>query len=353
MSSSNAIETDDDGAHVTTLEVSLDDAGTRLDAFIAAHTPLSRSRVQGLIEDARVTINDRAAGKGSEKLRGGEHIVLVEPAAVPVELIAEDIALEVLFEDAHLLVINKAAGMAVHPGAGIASGTVANAVLHRCPNVTIGGELRPGIVHRLDKDTSGVLVVCKTDAALQAMTKAFAERRIDKRYSAWCLGRPREDDVELITGHRRGGADRRRFTTKMPPPEESVTQTGATAVRRAHSRFHLFVSRDGASALDVELLTGRTHQIRAHLSDIGHALLQDELYGGGHADKRVRPGPVRDAVLLLKRQALHARTIAFEHPTRAGTQLRFEAPLPPDVARVDAAIRADPGADHGASGAAR
>lgn len=349
MSDAEAI--DDDGAQVTTLEVAVDDAGTRLDAFIAAHTPLSRSRVQALIDDGRVTLGGDRAAKASDKLRGGEHIVLVEPAAVPVELIAEDIALDVLFEDAHLLIINKAAGMAVHPGAGIASGTVANAVLHRCPGITIGGELRPGIVHRLDKDTSGVLVVCKNDVAMQTMTRAFAERLVDKRYAAFCLGRPRQDDFELITGHRRGGADRRRFTTKLPAPEESIAQSGSHAVRRAHTKVHLLESRDGASALDVEILTGRTHQIRAHLADIGHALLQDDLYGGGNADKRVKPGPVRDAVLQLKRQALHARMIAFEHPTKKGTQLRFEAPLPPDIARVETAIRNVSSGASGASGA--
>jgi 23S rRNA pseudouridine1911/1915/1917 synthase len=334
------IDAEDDGAHVTTLEASVDDAGTRLDAFIAAHTPLSRSRVQGLIDDARVTINHRPASKGSEKLRGGEVVVVVEPAPVPVHLVPEDLPLSVLFEDEHLLVIDKAAGMAVHPGAGIPAGTVANAVLHRCPGITIGGELRPGIVHRLDKDTSGVLVVCKSDASLQAMTKAFAERRVDKRYSAFCLGRPREDRFDLITGHRRGGTDRRRFTTKLPVPSDAE-QTGSSAIRRAHSRFTLLASRDGASALDVELLTGRTHQIRAHLSDIGHALLQDALYGGANAEKRIKAGAVRDAVLLLKRQALHARTIAFEHPIVAGTQLRFEAPLPEDLARLDRALRDD------------
>lgn len=333
------IDADEDGAHVTTLEVSLDDAGKRLDAFIAAHTTLSRSRAKQLIDDARVTVDHRGA-KGSEKLRGGEVVVVIEPAPAAAELVPQDIPLDVLFEDDHLLVINKRAGMAVHPGAGNPSGTVANAVLFRCPNVTIHGELRPGIVHRLDKDTSGVLVVCKSAGALSTLQKAFAERLVEKRYTAWCLGRPREDAFELITGHRRGGgagADRRRFTTKLPPPSAGEAAAGAT--RRAHTIFAVTASRDGASALDVELLTGRTHQIRAHLADIGHPLLQDDLYGGGNADKRIKPGPVREAVLMLKRQALHARVLAFVHPTAPGTQLRFEAPLPDDLARVDLALR--------------
>lgn len=326
---------DDDEDQVTSVAVAIEDAGARLDAFLARSMTLSRSRLQSLIAEGRVTVDERTA-KSSEKLRGGETLVIREPPPAPVALVPEDLPLVVIHEDAHLLVIDKAAGMAVHPGAGVPSGTVANAVLFRCPGISIGGELRPGIVHRLDKDTSGVLVVCKSDEAHQNLARAFAERRVDKRYAAWCLGIPREDVFELDTGHRRSDSDRRRFTTKLAAPPEDAT--GARrGVRRARTRVIVIASRDGASALEVELLTGRTHQIRAHLADIGHALLQDELYGGGRSDKRIKAGPVRDAVLALHRQALHARTIAFVHPV-LGTELRFEAPLPADVGRVDAAI---------------
>jgi 23S rRNA pseudouridine1911/1915/1917 synthase len=327
------VSPDDD---VTTLVVPIDDAGARLDAFLARAMTVSRSRLQSLIEHGRVTVDDRIA-KASERLRGGETLVVREPAAAPVALVPEDLPLSVIFEDAHLLILDKAAGMAVHPGAGVSSETVANAVLHRCRAISIGGELRPGIVHRLDKDTSGVLVVCKSDEAHQELARAFAERRVDKRYSAWCLGRPQKDEFDLDTGHRRSDADRRRFTTKLAPPADDAS--GARrGVRRAITHVAVMAARDGASALEVELRTGRTHQIRAHLADIGHALLQDELYGGGRSDKRIKAGPVRDAVLALRRQALHARTIAFAHPV-TGTALRFEAPLPADVARIDAAIR--------------
>jgi 23S rRNA pseudouridine1911/1915/1917 synthase len=319
---------------VTTLEVPLDAAGARLDAWLAQRMPLSRSRLRALIEEQHVTV--AGAGprlRGSDRLKGGERVVVREPPPAPVELVPQALPLSVVYEDEELLVIDKAAGMAVHPGAGVPDGTVANAVLHRCPQVTIGGELRPGIVHRLDKDTSGLLVVCKTDQAMQEMARAFAERRVDKRYTAMCLGRPRQERFELVTGHRRADSDRRRFTTRIPPP---VAEGGA--VRLAHSRFRLLVSAEGASVLEVELLTGRTHQIRAHLADIGHPLLQDALYGGGHAEKRLRPSPVREAVRGLRRQALHASSLAFRHPTR-GAPFQLAAPLPADLAAVEAAIR--------------
>jgi 23S rRNA pseudouridine1911/1915/1917 synthase len=304
-------------------------AGARIDAYLASVLPLSRSRIEQLIGDGRVTL-DGTAAKKSARLRGGEAVEVREPPPVSAELVAEDIPLDVLYEDNDLLVIDKAAGMAVHPGAGIASGTVANAVRARCPHVKIGGELRPGIVHRLDKDTSGVLVVCKNESSLDVMARAFAERRVQKRYRAWCLGDPsttRGSQFELRTGHRRAEGDRRRFTTRVPE----------TVGRVAHSRFVVRATRDGASALDVELLTGRTHQIRAHLADIGHPLLQDELYGGAHAERRLRLGPLRDAVAALTRQALHASQIAFEHP-RTQKEMHFEAPLPIDLARIDVAL---------------
>ena len=304
-------------------------AGSRVDAFLASVMPLSRSRIETLIADGRVTV-DGTHAKKSARLSGGEAIEVREPPALPAELIAEDLPLSVLYEDVDLLVIDKAAGMAVHPGAGITSGTVANAVKARCPSARIGGELRPGIVHRLDKDTSGVMVVCKTDLALATLARAFAERTVHKQYRAYCAGDPsksRGARFELVTGHRRADGDRRRFTTRLP----------ATVGRVAHSRFAVVATRDGASAVDVELLTGRTHQIRAHLADIGHALLQDELYGGAHAERRLRAGAVHDAVAALSRQALHAASIAFAHP-RSERALRFEAPLPPDLTRVDVAI---------------
>ena len=278
--------------------------------------------------------------KKSARLKGGERVVVREPEPVPVELVPDDLPLDVLYEDDAIVVIDKAAGMAVHPGAGVARGTVANAVRHRWPSLHIAGELRPGIVHRLDKDTSGVLVICKTDAALEALGKAFAERRVEKRYRAFCAGELPTGSFELVTGHRRADGDRRRFTTKLPPPAIAPAVAQRAVVRLAHSRFRVVGSRDGVSVVDVELLTGRTHQIRAHLADIGHPLVQDELYGGSGLEKRLRASPVRDAVLALKRHALHAASIAFAHPI-TGAPFAISAPLPPDLARLQNAVAGD------------
>ncbi|MBI1948293.1 MAG: RluA family pseudouridine synthase [Deltaproteobacteria bacterium] len=314
------------------MQVPASASGERLDAFVAHATTLSRSRGRQLIDDGSVTLDGKAA-RASVRLSGGETVVVRVPAPAPAALVPQDLPLAVLFEDDDVLVIDKPAGMAVHPGAGIADGTVANAVLFRCPGVSISGERRPGIVHRLDKDTTGVLVVAKHDGAQQALSRAFAERAVDKRYAAFCLGRLSSTSVEWITGHRRADGDRRRFTTRLPPP---VREGGA--VRRAHTVAHVLACAGGASALDVALLTGRTHQIRAHLADAGHPLLQDQLYGGGHIERRLPPGPVRDATARLHRQALHARRIEFPHP-RSGARVVVEAPLPPDLAVIDRAIR--------------
>ncbi len=325
-------EDDADEAAVTTVQVPATMNGERLDAFLATATALSRSRGRQLIDDGNVTLDGKQV-RGSTRLAGGETVVVRVPAAAPTELVPQDLPLAILHEDDDVLVIDKPAGMAVHPGAGIADGTVANAVLFRCPGVAISGERRPGIVHRLDKDTSGVLVVAKHDAAHQALSRAFAERRVDKRYAAFCLGRLSSTTVEWITGHKRAAGDRRRFTTRLPPPARE-----GGAVRRAHTIAHVLACAGGASALDVELLTGRTHQIRAHLADAGHPLLQDQLYGGGRADKRLPPGPVRDATLKLHRQALHARRLVFPHPM-SGARVDIEAPLPADLAAIDRAMR--------------
>jgi 23S rRNA pseudouridine1911/1915/1917 synthase len=311
-------------------------AGQRLDAWLAELSPeLSRSRLKSLIDEGRVLV-DGQPSRASRKIAGGELVVVDPPAASASALLAQELPLDVLYQDDRLIVVNKPAGLVVHPGAGNPSGTLANALRFLVPTAVVGGEERPGIVHRLDKDTSGVMVCALDDEAHRLLSAAFKAREVDKRYLAFCIGRPRKEDFELITGHRRHDRERRRFTTKLAPPEEE-----GRGLRRAASRYRLLRSLDGVAELEVELFTGRTHQIRAQLADIGHPLVKDELYGGGNADKRVAPGIVREAVTQLKRHGLHAWTLAFEHP---GTKqrLRFEAPLPEDLARLEAALLGTP-----------
>ena len=332
-------EHDDDGAPVT-LEVPFGDRGTRLDSWLTAHVDgASRSRLASLIDEGHVLVDDVAVGKASFKLRGGERVILHEPAPVPTTLVPQDVPLVVVYDDDDLCVIDKPPGLVVHPGAGHPDGTIANGLLFRFPQLSIGGERRPGIVHRLDKDTSGLLVVAKNDQAMRGLARLFHDREVDKRYLAMCLGTPTrtptstEASFELVTGHQRSHADRRRYSTKLPAPN-----VDGGPVRRAHSRFTVRETRDSVAVVDVELLTGRTHQIRAHLADLGHPLLQDTLYGGNHAEKRIKNGAVHDAVVRLKRHALHAASLRFEHP-RTGERLRFESPLPADLqAVVDAVL---------------
>lgn len=314
--------------------------GTRVDAYLVCELPeLSRSRLKNLIDDGHVRV-EGATTKSSRKLKGGEWIEVEVPPAPPSELIPQEMKLDILFEDEAVLVLNKPAGLVVHPGAGNPDQTLANALRARLPDVTIGGVMRPGIVHRLDKDTSGLMVVAKNDAAHQALTEAFKNREIDKGYLAFCLGRPRESVFERRTGHRRDDKNRKKFTTRLPPPEDS-----SAGVRLAHSQFRLRAHADGVGLLWVHLLTGRTHQIRAHLADIGHPLLQDALYGGAQAERRLREGPVREAVRLLSRHGLHAAYLSFSHPLTE-ERLEFDAPLPEDLSRIASLLQDDGAMEH-------
>jgi len=222
---------------------------------------------------------------------------------------AEDLELPVLYDDAHLLVIDKPAGIVVHPGAGVTRGTVVHGLLHQVRDLAgVGGELRPGIVHRLDKDTSGCLVVAKTELALRGLQAQFKSRAVEKRYRALVHGAP-PDERELDTLFGRHPVHRKRFSSKV--------RQG----RRAVTRFRVLARAPGAAWLEVELLTGRTHQIRAHLAEAGWPLFCDALYG------RRESGPVAE---VLRRQALHAFQLAFDHPM-TGARIACEAPLPADL----------------------
>jgi 23S rRNA pseudouridine1911/1915/1917 synthase len=281
--------------------------GQRLDRFLATADPsLSRARIQALIEAGQVTVDGAVAHKAL-KLRGGEALTWIVPPPVAAELVAEDLPISVVFEDKDLLVVDKAAGMVVHPGAGHAGGTLANAVLHQVKDLKgVGGALRPGLVHRIDKDTSGLLVIAKHDEALQKLQSAFKARDVEKIYLAIVAGQLKTHAGTFHTLYGRHPRQRQKFSSKV--------KTGKTAVTH-WKRLEQFQK---AASVEVVLETGRTHQIRVHFADAGHPLLGDAMYGGAKKGEGI-----------IERQALHAFRLAFPHP-RSGKRLSFEAKPPAD-----------------------
>jgi 23S rRNA pseudouridine1911/1915/1917 synthase len=298
-------------------------AGERLDAFLAGKDlPFSRSQLKRRIDEGEVTVNGDPA-KPARKLRAGDVVAFAPPPAVPVELGAEEIPLVVLHEDAHLIVVDKPAGMVVHPAAGNPSGTLVNALLAHCTDLAgIGGELRPGIVHRLDKDTSGVLVATKDDATHAALAALFKKKDLLRLYDAVVSPPPAKDAGTIRTLYGRHPTQRKRFTSRV--------ETGKTAV--THWRV---VERFGARAalLECRLETGRTHQIRVHMAESGHGVVGDRVYG-----RPPRDPLVRELGDQLGRQALHARVLAFRHPV-TGEMVDARAEMPADMRRLLAALR--------------
>ncbi len=284
-----------------------DQAGARIDHFLAAQVPtLSRSRLQALLREGHATLNG-ALVRPSVKLRAGDTVALLEPPPVASETTAQEIALEVLFEDDDLIVLNKAAGMVVHPAAGNWDGTIVNALLHHCTALSgIGGTQRPGIVHRLDKDTSGCLVAAKSDLAHQALARQFAGREVTKIYLALASGTFRRLSGEIDAPIARHPVHRKKMT---------VVKAGGRAARTG---YRVLGAYGGGTLVECTLHTGRTHQIRVHLKDLGHPLLGDEVYGKRGA---------------FPRQMLHAWRLGFAHP-RTGERMDFRAPVPPDFLAV-------------------
>jgi len=307
-------------------EFTVDSEGTgeRLDRWLASRVEdLSRSRLAALADEGRVAVDGRPA-RPALRLRAGQRVELAVPDPAPAEPQPEDLPLHVLHDDPDFLVVDKPAGMVVHPAAGVDSGTLVNALLHHVKDLGgIGGELRPGIVHRLDRDTSGAMVVAKNDFALVRLQEAFQSRTVEKRYTALVHGEPAASGVH-DTPFGRHPVDRVRMTGRLRP---------GPGVRRAVTRWTVEERvGGGASRLDVRLETGRTHQIRVHFSEAGHPLLGDETYGGTRRDRRA-PQAVREAAEALGRQALHARVLEFPHP-RGGAIVHVEAALPPDFVRA-------------------
>jgi 23S rRNA pseudouridine1911/1915/1917 synthase len=299
------------------------DAGTRLDRFIAAQCPeLSRTRVQEIIESGHVHLDGKPANKGSVHLRGSEKIIIKISERPAMVAEPEAIPLEVLYEDEDVIAINKPAGMTVHAGAGNPSGTLVNALLGRGLQLSKGGDpLRPGIVHRLDKETSGVILVAKNDAAHAKLGEAFQQRAVKKTYIALVQGilKEKTGSIELAVGrdpiHR----------TRMATPKKSWRGAAITNLRSARTDWRVLANVDSATLVEVQLHTGRTHQIRVHFSALKHPVVGDTLYG---ADANLRVG--KTTLPELERNFLHAVRLGFTQP-RTGAWLEIRAPLPGEL----------------------
>jgi 23S rRNA pseudouridine1911/1915/1917 synthase len=304
-----------------------DSAGQRLDAWLARRLPsLSRSRVQALIDEGHVRL-EGATARPSTRVRPGQVVRVRVPAPVPAQPQPEDIPIAVVHEDAHLVVVNKPAGLVVHPGAGTARGTLVNALLRHVRDLSgVGGVLRPGIVHRLDRGTSGLLVVAKDDETHRSLVRQFAGRTVEKEYAALVLGTPARPAGEIDAPIGRDPVHRQKMSVRAPRGREARTSW------RVEERF------DGAALLRVRIHTGRTHQIRVHLASIGHPVAGDPTYGGTRTPSSRRVA-AREALLSLERPALHAARLSFAHPA-SGARLAFEAPLPRDFEAVLERLRA-------------
>lgn len=300
---------------------------TRLDLFLSIEMKgESRAMVQRLIETGNVLVDGKQV-RTSLKLKGGEQIEVNIPPPLPATPLAESIPLEVLYEDSDLIVINKAAGMVVHPGAGNTSGTLVNALLAHCSDLAgIGGELRPGIVHRLDKGTSGVLVAAKHDRAHQALSEQFSVHTVKRIYQALIFGSPAEDTgkIEGIIG--RHPTERLRLSGKAKNGKHAVTRW---KVKERYGRVSL---------VELRLETGRTHQIRVHMTEAGFPLIGDPLYPDGGRCNNIPDTQLRGMINHLGRQALHARCLGFIHPM-SGEYMEFTAEAPNDLQELLAYLR--------------
>jgi 23S rRNA pseudouridine1911/1915/1917 synthase len=314
-----------------------DQAGQRLDRVLASLLPdLSRSRLEALIDQGAVTRGGATIKDANHRVKGGETYDIAMPEAVPATPRGQDIPLAVVYEDKDLIVIDKPAGLVVHPAAGNPDGTLVNALIAHCGEslMGIGGELRPGIVHRLDKDTSGLLVAAKTERAMASLAKQFANHTIERAYHAVVWGSPRLGDGVIEGQIGRNPFDRKRM---------AVLRGGGKLARTRYRVMERFgpEARPFASLVECRLETGRTHQIRVHLTHLGHPLIGDPAYG--HARQAPRPKTPAETVAFavaadFSRQALHAYVLGFQHPTLHKT-MRFESPWPLDFALLVEALR--------------
>ncbi|MBL8547633.1 MAG: RluA family pseudouridine synthase [Hyphomonadaceae bacterium] len=329
----------------TRTAVAPEGAGDRVDAWLGKLWPdLSRSRVQGLIGAGKLTVDGALVTHAKDKPRAGATYELTLPPPEPAAPQPERLPLNIVFEDEHLVIVDKASGMAMHPAPGSMRGTLVNALLAHCGDSLsgIGGVARPGIVHRIDKDTTGLVVVAKNDATHAGLSKLFARHDLERVYYAVARGAPKERAARIENKLVRSSEDRRKYVVARNPE----TEAGKTAITD-YWTVESFGQASGASAgraaatlLECRLHTGRTHQIRAHLAHLGCPLIGDPLYGKQRAFKAEGPhaDEAAEAVAAFPRQALHAAVLGFTHPI-TGDELRFESELPPDMTALVATLR--------------
>jgi 23S rRNA pseudouridine1911/1915/1917 synthase len=298
------------------IRVTTKDQGRRIDQFLSqADLNLSRSQVKHLIEQNHILLNQRAAKPGA-RLKSGDIISGIVPAPQPLSLIPESVSLNVLYEDASIIVIDKPSGMVVHPAPGNPAGTLVNALLYHCKDLSgINGALRPGIVHRLDKETSGAMVVAKDDEAYHQLIKQFKNRSVEKVYLAIAYGTIKQNEGLIDAPIGRHPDQRKKMSIRTTRGRVALTQW------KVLERFNSF------TFLEIYPKTGRTHQIRVHLSAMGHPLLGDPLYG---RKTTVQDSKLRECIKRMNRQALHAHQLEFNHP-QTGERIRFVAPIPQDM----------------------
>ena len=299
---------------IETETVALEDAGKRADVFLAEKLNLSRANIQKMMDAERITVGQKVV-KANHKVKDGENFVIRYQEAVPLELIAENTPLDILYEDQDVVVVNKARGMVVHPAAGNYTGTLVNALLYHCKNLSgINGVIRPGIIHRLDKDTSGVMIVAKNDAAHTSLSEQIQTKSARRTYLVVVRGNVKQDSGRIETLIGRDSKDRKKMSVVSKNGREAITEY---EVLERFGRFTL---------LQCRLLTGRTHQIRVHMEYLGYPLVGDPKYS-----------PMKTP-FSIQGQALHSQTLEFTHP-RTGERMCFEAPLPEDMHKIVTRLR--------------
>ncbi len=296
----------------TSYEVIPESKPVRLDTFISLQCTLTRSYIQKLIREGMVTVNS-SAEKNSHKVRGGDHIEILIPDKPENVLLPEDIPLDVLWQDDHIIVINKPHGLVIYPAAGNRSGTLINGLISICKDLSsVGAPLRPGIIHRLDKDTSGIIVIAKNDNAFYDIARQFKNREVQKTYIALLYGNLQENKGEINAAIGRSLSDRKKMSTKTRAGKEAVT------------KFEVMKRLGSATLAKVRIITGRTHQIRVHFASIGNPVMGDKIYG---KKTSLRIG---QTTFKFSRQMLHAHSLSLKHPVN-GDILEFNAPVPQDI----------------------